>query len=237
MPRPAELTALPPAYGALYEAVERAIGDRGALRLGTGSLTRGTADAYSDLDLVVEVDDPASFDALAALGEATPTVLLRPMPFGAIAITPEWLRVDLVVAPRGAGSEPAAPPPADVDALTEEFLRVLGLLPVVVARGEWIVASDGAWLLRSFLVRLLVAENGEGVMTGVKRLNEKLTGEQRALVEGLPPIVATRDGVIAAHRAIAEAFLPRARQRATDWPAELEAATNAYLEREGLWVS
>src|SRR3954447_19907743 len=119
MSRPAELTALPAAYGALYEAVERAIGDQGTLRLGTGSLTHGSADAYSDLDLVVEVDEPAAFDALAALGGATPTVLLRPMPFGAIAITPEWLRVDLVVAGRSDAGEPAAPPPADIDALAE----------------------------------------------------------------------------------------------------------------------
>ncbi|HEV2592746.1 MAG TPA: hypothetical protein VGU02_12730 [Gaiellaceae bacterium] len=160
MSRPAELAALPPDYGDLYEA-----------------------------------DDPEAFDAAAA------------------------------------------PPPADIDGLAEEFLRVLGLLPVVVAREEWIVASDGAWLLRSFLVRLLVAENGEGVMTGVKRLNEKLTDEQRAIVEGLPPIVATRDGVIASHQAIAEAFLPRARRLATRWPSELEAATRGHLEREGLWAS
>jgi hypothetical protein len=237
MSRPSELAALPAAYGELYDAVEAAVGDRGALRLGVGSLTRGTADAYSDLDLVVEVDDPESFDGCAALADATPTVLLRAMPFGAIAITPEWLRVDLVVAPRGGDGGPPAPQPTDVDGLAEEFLRVLGLLAIVVAREEWIVASDGAWLLRSFLVRLLLAENGEGLMTGVKRLNEKLTAEQRELVESLPPIVATRDGVIASHVAIADAFLPRARRLATRWPESLEEATLSYLRREGLWPS
>jgi hypothetical protein len=237
MSRPGELAPLPPAYGALYDAVERAVGDRGALRLGTGSLTRGTADAYSDLDLVVEVDDPESFDAAATIADATPTVLLRPMPFGATAITPDWLRVDLVVTQPGGDGGPPTPQPTDVDALAEEFLRVLGLLAVVAAREEWIVASDGAWLLRSFRVRLLLAENGEGAVTGVKRLNEKLTAEQRSLVEGLPPIAATREGVIASHLAIAEAFLPRARKLATAWPAALEDATLAYLRRERLWPS
>jgi hypothetical protein len=235
MSRPAELATLPPAYGVLYDAVEQAVGDRGSLRLGVGALTRGTADAYSDLDLVVEVDDPAAFDPVAALADATPTVLLRTMPFSAIAVTPDWLRVDLVVAPRGGDGGPQPAPPTDVDGLAEEFLRVLGLLPVVVAREEWIVASDGAWLLRSFLVRLLLAENGEGLMTGVKRLNEKLTAEQRALVEGLPPIVATRTGVIDAHRAIADAFIPRAKRLAQHWPDALETAANDYLGREGLW--
>jgi hypothetical protein len=235
MSGPAELAALPPAYGELYGRIEAAVGGNGTLRLGTGSLTRGSADAYSDLDLVVEADDPDAFDAVAAIAAATPTVLLRRMPFGATAITPDWLRVDLVVAPRGGDAGPQQPQPTDVDALAEEFLRVLGLLPVVVARGEWIVASDGAWLLRSFLVRLLLAENGEAVVTGVKRLNEKLTAEQRELVERLPPIAATHEGAIAAHLAIAAAFLPRAKQLATRWPADLEAATYAHLAREGLW--
>ncbi len=237
MSRPRELAALPPAYGELYDAVEAAVGGRGTLRLGTGALTRGTADAYSDLDLVVEVDEPDAFDACGALAGATPTVLLRAMPFGAIAITPDWLRVDLVVAPRGGDAGPPAPQPTDVDGLAEEFLRVLGLLAIVVAREEWIVASDGAWLLRSFLVRLLLAENGEGMLTGVKRLNEKLTAGQRAVVESLPPIEASRDGVIASHVAIANAFLPRARELATQWPDALENATLAYLRREGLWPS
>jgi hypothetical protein len=232
---PPELAPLGPAYAELYERIAAELAPRvRALRLGSGSLLHGTADAYSDLDLVAEVDDPGSFDAVEALRAATPTVLLRRMPFGAVAITPEWLRVDLVVAGPGGDGGPPEAPPTDVDGLGEEFLRVLGLLPIVVGRGEWIVASDGAWLLRSFLVRLLLAENGERAVTGAKRLNEKLTAGQRALVESLPPIAATRDAVIAAHLAIADAFLPRARPLAVNWPAELEAATRAYLVREGV---
>src|SRR5436309_2548129 len=116
MSRPAELAALPPAYGELYDRIEAAIEGSAALRLGAGSLTRSTADAYSDLDLVVEADDPDAFDAVAALAAATPTVLLRRMPFGATAITPDWLRVDLVVASRGGDAGPPSPQPADVGA-------------------------------------------------------------------------------------------------------------------------
>jgi hypothetical protein len=236
MPTPPELAPLGTGYAELYERIAEALAPHvRALRLGTGSLTRGTADPYSDLDLVAEVDDPGSFDAVEALRAATPTVLLRAMPFGAIAITPDWLRVDLAVVRPGEDGGPPEAPATDVDALAEEFLRVLGLLPVVVGRGEWIVASDGAWLLRAFLVRLMLAENGERALTGAKRLNEKLTAEQRELVEALPPIAATRDAVVAAHLATADAFLPRARALAVRWPAELEAATRAYLSREGLW--
>jgi predicted nucleotidyltransferase len=40
-------------------------------------LRRGEADRYSDLDLVVEVDDTASFDVGAVVRAATPTVILR----------------------------------------------------------------------------------------------------------------------------------------------------------------
>ncbi len=63
-------------------------------------------------------------------------------------------------------------------------------------------------------------------------MNDKLTADQRTLVEGLPPIVATRDAAIAAHIAVAEVFLPRARGLVQEWPSDLERATRSYLLRE-----
>jgi predicted nucleotidyltransferase len=209
-------------------AAERQPGFR-ALVYG-GSLARGEADAYSDLDLIATVDDPAAFDAEAVVREATETVLLRRLPFGVVAVTPGWLRLDLVV--RGADAPEHDPRPPDVRGLAEEFLRVLGLLPTVAGRGEWIVGSDGVWLLRLLLVQLCLALNGETAVTGVKRLNAKLTAAQRAEIEALPPIAATRDAVVEGHLAIARAFLRRARSAVDDWPTPLEDATRAHLSRE-----
>jgi predicted nucleotidyltransferase len=230
MSTPRALGRLDPRYVALYDAIAVAAARAGVeeIRLG-GSLGRGDADSYSDLDLTFVVADPATIDPAAIIRAATPTVLLRTLPFGVFSITPDWLRVDIVVSN---GAEPTLVRAPDLRGLVEEFLRVLGLLPVVIGRGEWIVASDGAWLLRTLLVQLLLAGNGESVVTGVKRLNTKLTSEQRRLVESLPPIVAERGGAIAAHLATAERFLPCARALVRDWPDELERATRDHLFRE-----
>jgi predicted nucleotidyltransferase len=223
---------LPPPYAELERRVRAAAERQPGLRALTygGSLARGEADAYSDLDLLAIVDDPAAFDAEAVVREATETVLLRRLPFGVVAVTPDWLRLDLVV--RAADAPERAAEPPDVRGLAEEFLRVLGLLPAVAGRGEWIVGSDGVWLLRLLLVQLCLASNGETAVTGVKRLNAKLTSEQRSDIEALPPVAAARDAVIEGHLAVARAFLPRARAMVDDWPAPLEDATREHLRRE-----
>jgi hypothetical protein len=151
------------------------------------------------------------------------------LPFGVTAVTPEWLRLDLVVTSESRSDENA--PPADGAALVEEVFRVLGLLPIVVGRGEWIVGWGGVALLRLLLIQLLLAENGAAPTTGAKRVNPKLTEEQRAVVEALPPLAATRDSVIAGHLAVANAFLPRARALVGAWPRALEEAMRAHLRR------
>jgi predicted nucleotidyltransferase len=77
--RPSELAALAPGYGELFDRLAEAIEEQPGVRLVTfgGSLRRGEADRYSDLDLVVEVDNDAAFDAGAVVRAATPTVILR----------------------------------------------------------------------------------------------------------------------------------------------------------------
>jgi hypothetical protein len=68
-----------------------------------------------------------------------------------------------------------------------------------------------------------------------KRLRRYLTDEQNALLESLPPVVATLDSVISGYIALAEIFLPRAKALAiatgADWPTDYEQATVSYFER------
>jgi hypothetical protein len=52
--------------------------------------------------------------------------------------------------------------------LVDEFLRVLGLLDVVVGRGEYFVGTQGVMLLRQHLADLFHAENGQ-VLTELPR--------------------------------------------------------------------
>jgi hypothetical protein len=66
--RPAELLPLGPGYGDLYDRLEAARAEQPGFIALTfrGSVLSGDADVYSDLDLVVEATDPATFDAPAA---------------------------------------------------------------------------------------------------------------------------------------------------------------------------
>jgi predicted nucleotidyltransferase len=230
-----------------------------------GSLASGGGDTYSDIDLLVAVRDEDFAAVVAdwplLLDRLTPTVFAQRL--GAAdkltitAITPEWQRFDITlasaadsrphgyqVAPlftRAADAAPftfsPTPPRLDWDrlpALTGDFLRVLGLLPVAVGREEFIVGLTPVMLLRSYLIDLYLLDNG-APRTGAKRLNERLTIEQRRALTALPPLAPTRDSVVAGHLALARLFLPCARQLAAEHgvahPDAFERATLAHLRR------
>jgi hypothetical protein len=118
--------------------------------------------------------------------------------------------------------------------LVEDFLRVLGLLTVVVNRGEYLVGVDGAMLLRRYLIDLMLAESTV-TRGGVLRLNNLLAPDQRRTLDELPPLAPTRESVIDAHLACARAFRPLAwrllSQRGIDYPEQFDTATLAHLNR------
>ncbi|MBM4336747.1 MAG: hypothetical protein FJ108_12685 [Deltaproteobacteria bacterium] len=104
--RPAALDALPRGYAALFERAASVLAADPRVRAVwvSGSLARGDADAFSDLDLLVAVAD-AEFDSFAAswrswLAQITPTVLAREIPFlrGSLySLTPDCERLDVVL--------------------------------------------------------------------------------------------------------------------------------------------
>lgn len=175
------------------------------------------------------------------------------------AITADWLRVDVVILkPDQMGAQrqdglkvlidhdqiyenldevtpTPTPSPAYVRYQIQEFVRILGLLPLSVGREEYINGVLGVFHLRNLLVDLMITETGVRHRGGVLHLNRLITDEQKAVLTGLPPAVATRDQMIAGHLAYAAAYLPRARRRAeqwgVDWPEEFEAATWVQLEK------
>lgn len=229
-----------------------------------GSLGRDGGDAWSDVDLVAEVAEADRAACLAEYRQGRPDMppmVLAKALHGRIltAITPDWERFDIdFVSPaeladldgaaltplRGdPGARPASHPAGPdnragerVGALVTEFLRVLGLLPVAVGRGEWLVAQQGDELLRRILIDLMVEENGvpPSARGGAKKLNHFLTPEQREVLEALMPPPPRRDAVIAASADLARLFLARARPLAnrlgTPWPRGFEQATRRHLE-------
>ncbi len=174
------------------------------------------------------------------------------------AITPEWCRFDLVVqslsdVPRRtygpsltlfdrSGGEIVLPrhrpdpvPSARLVDLVEEFLRVLGLLPVVLARGELLVAAEGVVLLRRMLTDLMLIDRGDADRGGAKRLNPYLSEDQRAALEHLPAVAPAREAVVEGNLACARLFLPLAKrvleERSVPYPSAFEDATVKHLNQ------
>lgn len=215
--------------------------------------------------LAVAVDGPTdAFSGLwrEAVGRIGEIVLwwdrqARPMLIN--AITAEWVRVDVeVVTPQqmaarsGDGLKmlfdhdrirdglPAArgrtgPSLSRMKWQFEEFIRILGLLPLAMGREEYLNSITGVGYLRGLLVDLLIEETAAPNRGGALHLNRLITREQKDLLASLPPLVPTREAMIAANLAYAAAYLPRARRMAgrlgIDWPERFEAATWAHLER------
>lgn len=176
------------------------------------------------------------------------------------AITEDWLRCDLfIVAEAGfsgrarntvkplidrqgfydalPASLPAkTPDPAKVQFLIQEFIRVLGLLPVVAGRGEYFTAASGVGMLREHLTNLMLEELPVPDRGGALHLSKLLSPDDTALLASLPFPQPQRDQVIAANFQIARQFFPRARALATKlgiaWPDAFEAATRKKLAAE-----
>ncbi|NHA68405.1 nucleotidyltransferase domain-containing protein [Phycicoccus flavus] len=220
-----------------------------------GSLARGTADDWSDIDLHLGVEDLGAFDAAAWLGAVTPLVLADPIPgvpHSLVAVTPDWVHVDVVAHEADALPDPARPvrvlldrtggladtvgepvgfgEPTFPDDDVRLFFYVLGASVAAVRREETQPLAHGAAAMRDqLLVRIMLAENGVRKSDGARRMRRYLTDEQVDALCALPPVgvdPTARPDVLAA---VAREYLVRARRLAVrtgaEWPHALEAAT------------
>jgi predicted nucleotidyltransferase len=229
-----------------------------------GSLGAGEGDDFSDVDLLVLAIE-GGWEGLSKtlardLAGAFDAVLVEPLFGGRVVhfISAGWARFDLTIVERdglarydagrlrlafnrGAAAPPARPetpyrtPPETVVRLAREFLRVLGLLPNALGRGELLNALSGVDILRRLTVELMHEENGIAPdrRGGALHPSRFLRAEQLAALAALPPIVAERESLIAGNRALATLFLPRARALAdrvgAEWPQALEEACRRHL--------
>jgi len=236
----------------------------GALFVG-GSFGRGEGDRFSDIDLVAVVR-PEHQEAVAAdwkgvLASIAPVVFWHDFARPALitnAVTEDWQRIDLMIVESvqqrsrdslkplfdRAGLYDALPETQPwtgpnkgrVEGLVKEFIRVFGLLPVAVGRGEFLLGQMGVGLLRGMLVDLLREEVERADKGGMLNWTRLHSPEQLALIASVPSPEPTRESLIAAHLACAQAFLPRARQMAgrlgIEWPQRFEDAAWRHIERE-----
>ena len=229
----------------------------------SGSLGKGAGDEWSDVDVtcvVAEEDIAACVSEYAGPKNPIGSTVHQVAPFGRVAantatdlsrydlsfMSPSQFRhVDpatvqpLVRATRPPGgiTRPNQKDGAKLAADAAEFIRIFGLLPVAIGRREWIVAIEGAALMRRAIVDIMIEANGRAhERGGVKKLNYLLTDDQRLEVEDTLAIEPDQDALIAANLAMAALFLPLARrlvaERGGAWPQAFETATWAHLKRE-----
>ena len=175
------------------------------------------------------------------------------------AVTEDWLRCDVVIMQpsslRGRAQDtvkplidrdgiyaslpetlpPAQPDPKRVRHLINEFIRVLGLLPVAIGRREYVLGVTGTGLLRDLLTQLLLQEVTIPDKDGALHLSRLLPDDQMKMLADLPYPRPDEAQVIEANVALARAFFPRARRLAEridlPWPTAFEEATRRNLER------
>ena len=234
-----------------------------AILLG-GSLASGEVDEESDIDLTVVLDDATADEFSLELeswlrGVGHPVAVSPgPVPNLVAALMQDGLRFDVTVERRSsvatrsrratlvlhdpfgvaASSDVVVPryePTADwLRRNTEDFLRFLDQLSVVVLRQEWIAGIDNCWYLISQLVDLYAHRN-RAARTSVRRVNERLTPSQREAIESLPPIRADERAIVDVHMAVAKLYLPEAeefyKELGLEWPRELEQTVVEHLTR------
>ncbi len=254
----AGLERIDPRYTPIWERAREVLGadDRVlSVALG-GSVGAATADRWSDLDLTVvaaaEHHEAFLADRPRWLEAITPTVLVRTpiAPFIINAVTADGLTLDFAV---WSGQVIEFPPPKgyavgmlsparydDVSAALEyavlEQLRGLaGPFITFVQRGEHVQHLTGVPHLLGLLTTVFLAELDAPPLQG-KHWNHTFTEEQLAAAAALPPVSATRDGIVGFGLGLAELMLTRARPlypaHGLEWPTELAGVAATRLRDE-----
>ena len=220
----------------------------------SGSLARGTADQWSDLDLKI-ITTPEGYDSFLSdwkvwVTGITPTVFARrPIaPFIINTLTPEGLTLDMAV--YSGEAPPTLPSRYSVGLLSsgqfddlgdaleyalEEQLRGLaGPFITLIQRNEHLRHLTGISHILGLLTTVFLAETGSP--PPAKQWNQSFSSEQRDTVAALPPVSATREGMLSLGLAVAELVVTRARplypRYDRRWPDDLAQVAADRLEGE-----
>jgi nucleotidyltransferase-like protein len=250
------IDVIDPRYRVLFDRAVQVLGDDHRVRAvaAGGSVGAGTADRWSDLDLIVvtEPDHHEEFigDWPGWLGRITPTVFARTpiAPYILNTVTSDGLTLDFAIR---SGEVPVSRPSAGYPvglssarfsdirdaldyAVAEQLRGLAGPFISLIQRGEHLKHLTGVPHVLGLLCTVFLAETG--APPPGKIWNQAYTDEQRAAVAALPAVRATRDDLIAFGLGTASLIVDRARplfrQRELDWPAGLARVAAARLRDE-----
>ena len=240
---------LTPAHTAMIERLREVLSEdeRVISAWLSGSIGRGRADPYSDVDVTCVVEEEDLAACVAEYGgrrnPVGPTVH-QIIVYGRVAANtaPDWMRYDLsfMTPMEFRGQDPARLAPlvrasrpttgktaqvpmngAQIAATAAEFIRILGLLPVALGRREWLSSMEGLALMRRMTLDLMIEKNGlTHEKGGVKKINHLLTDPQREALERTFPERLDRDSLMAANLALCDLFFPVARALAAERHAD-----------------
>lgn len=128
-------------------------------------------------------------------------------------------------------------PTTQLQDVTEEFIRILGLLPVVLGRENHVSATSGIQIMKDLLIRLMKLEyrdmHGPQPHIGALSLKKTISPENYNLLAGLPPVVQEPEAIIALNRRLAEIFLLKSKslykKYAMTWPEDFVQVTLNHL--------
>ena len=124
----------------------------------------------------------------------------------------------------------------EVNFVLSEFIRVLGLLPVVMHRADFVGAVSGSGLLREHLITLLQYEQTGRTRTGALNRTDSLSAVATSALRGLPALCAERSSILEFNRScwgIFTQFGPKiSRQFHIEWPGQLVDGVRARLARD-----
>lgn len=125
-------------------------------------------------------------------------------------------------------------PYAHLPTLVEEFIRLVGMLPIVVERNDVPIGMEGQLALHSMLISLLLLENGiDRMASGKRHVVAFLDDEQRSILAQVPSLAPTIESLIQGRVAYGRLFFPRAQRlmEAHDqvYPKAFEMATKRHL--------
>ena len=248
------IEVIDPGFRTLYDRTLEVLGADERVKDITvsGSVGAGTADEWSDLDLQV-IAHPERYDEFLAdwprwLDEITPTVFARTpiAPFVINTVTADGLTLDLSVW-SGEVIDFSQPPAYTVGmlanrrfdridealeyAVAEQLRGMAGPFVSLIKRDEHMKHLTGVPHLLGLLTTVFLAETGAPMPA--KHWNPTFTEEQRNTVAALPPVSATREGLIAFGMGVAQLVVERARplydRYELVWPTELAAVVGARV--------